>query len=103
VTKKRKLLAVDDHPLLREVRRALLLGAITAIALSGLPAMAQRATDTDTTLQEVIVTGSYIPRTDSETPSTVEIMTGADISNSGLMGCARIVGRFFRLGLHYKY
>jgi hypothetical protein len=86
--KKHKVLAIDDHPLLREVRRALLLGTSTAIALSGLPALAQRATDTDATLQEVIATGSYLPRTDSETPSTVEIMTWADIGNSGLTSVA---------------
>ena len=86
-----KVPAVDDHPLLREVRRALLLSASTTIALSGLPAVAQRAVDVDTTLQEVTVTGSYIPRTDSETPSTVEIMTGADIANGGLTSVADVV------------
>src|SRR5579863_1371559 len=44
-----------------------------------------------TELQEIVVTGSYIPRTDSETVSPVTIITSADIINSGLTTVADVV------------
>src|ERR1700674_3694612 len=42
-------------------------------------------------LQEIVVTGSYIPRTDSETVSPVTIISSADITNSGLTTVADVV------------
>jgi iron complex outermembrane recepter protein len=54
--------------------------------------MAQTASvSTSTELQEIVVTGSYIPRTDSETVSPVTIITSADIVNSGLTTVADVV------------
>src|ERR1700689_4082825 len=61
-------------------------------ALATLPALAQQSTATaDESLQEIVVTGSYIPRTDSETVSPVTIITSADITNSGLTTVADVV------------
>jgi iron complex outermembrane recepter protein len=74
------------------VRRALLLiGAGSALASTSLSAQAQQASDTDNNLQEVIVTGSYIPRTDSETVSPVTVISSADIAKSGLTTVADVV------------
>jgi iron complex outermembrane recepter protein len=50
-------------------------------------ATAQTAPSSDqassSTVQEVVVTGSLIKRTDSETPSPVQILTSQDLANSG--------------------
>ena len=51
------------------------------------PAPAQPTTGSaavaSTELQEIVVTGSLIKRTDTETPSPVRIITDLDIENSG--------------------
>jgi iron complex outermembrane receptor protein len=69
------------------VRRALqsliACGAVAA-ALFGAPALAQQTTaQPAATLQEVVVTGSLIKRTDTETPSPVQVITAQDLANSG--------------------
>jgi iron complex outermembrane receptor protein len=71
------------------VRRSIL-GLLTAagfgVALVGAPAGAQQATSATAgtpELQEIVVTGSLIRRTDTELPSPVQIITSADITNSG--------------------
>jgi iron complex outermembrane receptor protein len=62
-----------------------LLGSLTVVALLVVaPAGAQtQQADQSATLQEVVVTGSLIKRTDTETPSPVEIISDQDIKNSG--------------------
>jgi iron complex outermembrane recepter protein len=61
----------------------------------GLPfagaSMAQTAPPPTQELSEIVVTGSYIPRTDAETVSPVTIITAADIANSGLTTVADVV------------
>jgi iron complex outermembrane recepter protein len=54
-------------------------------ALVSVPALAQEQAQasSDETLQTVVVTGSLIKRTDKETPSPVQIITDADLKNSG--------------------
>lgn len=66
------------------VRRALILSAGTAVAFCH-PAQAQQtsAADNEVTLQEVVVTGSLISRTDKETPSPVQVLTAEQITESG--------------------
>jgi iron complex outermembrane receptor protein len=64
---------------------ALAAGALTAVLLSQ-PVSAQQAPSTASTgpeLQEIVVTGSLIKRTDTETPSPVQIITADDLKNSG--------------------
>jgi iron complex outermembrane receptor protein len=46
-------------------------------------AYAQDAATAPIATQQVVVTGSNVRRTDSETPSPVQVMTAADIKNSG--------------------
>ncbi len=75
-------------PLQHHVRRALvgLTAASVAIAaLYGAPAVAAEATTASgtTELQEIVVTGSYIKRTDLETPSPVQFITSQEILNTG--------------------
>jgi iron complex outermembrane receptor protein len=68
------------------VRRALILSASAAAVVCYTPAQAQTAAATDTggvELQEVIVTGSLIKRSDAETPSPVQIVTAEELKNSG--------------------
>jgi iron complex outermembrane receptor protein len=57
------------------------------LGLAAAPAGAQQAPGSSssggTELQEVVVTGSLIKRTDTETPSPVQVITDADLKNSG--------------------
>ena len=73
------------------IRHALQFSAVAALAAAGTAAGAADTAASDQTLQEVVVTGSYIPRTDSETPSPVSIITSADIEHSGLTSLADVV------------
>jgi iron complex outermembrane receptor protein len=66
------------------VRRILILAAGATI-WNG-PAHAQQASaaaDNEVTLQEVVVTGSLISRTDKETPSPVQVLNSEQIAQSG--------------------
>lgn len=72
------------------IRRALRLALWSSIAAFGLsaPAGAQNpstssSTTGNTELQEIVVTGSLIKRTDTETPAPVQIITDVDLKNSG--------------------
>ncbi len=69
------------------VRRALVgltAAGVAIAALYGAPAGAQTAPASSTTeLQEIVVTGSYIKRTDLETPSPVQFITSQEILNTG--------------------
>jgi len=57
-------------------------GALTTVAMH--PAMAQQAADdTGTSVQRVVVTGSYINRADKETPSPVQVISADDLKKSG--------------------
>lgn len=72
------------------IKKAIGLAAAVAAASSVNAQTAPSASGTPE-LQEIVVTGSYIPRTDSETASPVTIITGADITNSGLTTVADVV------------
>ena len=66
--------------------RALAAAAALAVAGFAAPVSAQQqGTSTSSTapLQEVVVTGSLIKRTDTETPSPVQVITDQDLKNSG--------------------
>src|ERR1700757_5132021 len=54
--------------------------ALFAAAVSAQTAPSDQA---NPALQEVVVTGSLIKRTDSETPSPVQIISAKDLVNSG--------------------
>jgi iron complex outermembrane recepter protein len=47
--------------------------------------------ETEQGLQEVIVTGSYIPRTDTETPSPVTVISNVDIQASGYTSSGDVI------------
>jgi iron complex outermembrane receptor protein len=67
--------------------RPLAAAVIALVALRAAPADAQQAPSSSasgtTELQEVVVTGSLIKRTDTETPSPVQIISDQDLKNSG--------------------
>lgn len=70
----------------RAVSRTLAIGAITALTAVALPAQAQQQpaqAQAEATLQEVVVTGSLIRRTDFETPSPIQVVTAQDLQQSG--------------------
>src|SRR5580704_16992792 len=74
------------------VRRALILGASAAGVMSYAPAHAADAADAGTgELQEVIVTGSLIHRTDTETASPVQIFDAAQLTASGYDNLATVL------------
>src|ERR1700691_1051708 len=69
----------------RALLSVLAAAAVTAVVLSQ-PVNAQQAPSTGPVgpeLQEIVVTGSLIKRTDTETPSPVQIITAEDLLNSG--------------------
>jgi iron complex outermembrane receptor protein len=58
--------------------------AALAVLSCGAPVRAQTPSDqSQSGVQEVVITGSLIKRTDSETPSPVQVLTATDIQNSG--------------------
>ena len=54
-------------------------------------AMAQQATGTDAAPQRVVVTGSLISRTDTETATPVQVITALDIQRSGKTSIAELL------------
>jgi iron complex outermembrane recepter protein len=65
---------------------ALAIGGAALAALYGITASAQTQTSTANSqapVQEVVVTGSLIKRTDTETPSPVQVISDEDLKNSG--------------------
>jgi iron complex outermembrane recepter protein len=63
-------------PTIRIALAALIAAATTATAQTGPPSSSNQ-------LQEIVVTGSLIKRTDTETPSPVQVISAEDIKNSG--------------------
>ncbi len=63
-------------------------GAFSVAALT--PAMAQQASGTEP-VQRVVVTGSLISRTDTETATPVQVITAADIQRSGKTSVAELL------------
>lgn len=60
--------------------------ALALVALPALPVMAQQAAEPaagDQSLERIEVTGSYIRRVDTETPSLVQVLTADDIRRTG--------------------
>ncbi len=72
---------------LRRSMQGLWAAAALGATLWGGPAGAQQApagtSSSSNELQEIVVTGSLIRRTDTEIPSPVQVITSADITNSG--------------------
>jgi iron complex outermembrane recepter protein len=82
-------------PIPHRVTRRIVAACTLGSTLAGLSANGQQgpaAAPTESPeLQEIVVTGSYIPRTDRETVSPVTFITSADIVNSGLTTVADVV------------
>jgi len=55
------------------------------------PAMARQLPEDGQMLSPVVVTGSYLPRTDTETPSSVQIITAEDLRKSGYTTVAEVL------------
>ena len=72
------------------VRRALLAAAFAASALPSSQVLAQ---GTDEPLEEVIVTGSILRRTDAETPSPVTVISSEQLEERGINTVAEAIQR----------
>jgi iron complex outermembrane recepter protein len=66
-------------------------GASIAAFFSAQSALAQTAPASDTELTQIVVTGSRIARTDTETPSPVQIITAEDLKESGFTNTAAVL------------
>ena len=76
------------------VRRALLAAAVAASALPSSQVFAQEAPEPqDEPLEEVIVTGSILRRTDAETPSPVTVISAEDLAERGINTVSEAVQR----------
>jgi len=68
----------------RTIKSALAVGAITAASGAvALHAQVPTSTSSGQSLQEVVVTGSMIKRTDIETPSPVQVISSEQLLQSG--------------------
>ncbi len=77
---------LPSNLIVRRVLRGIVAASAAAAALLSLPVGAQQApskSSSDTELQEIVVTGSLIKRTDLETPSPVQVISATDLLNSG--------------------
>ncbi len=73
-----------DAPVHSPRHRTPLWLALLAALAPALPAAAQEAaSDSPTNLDRITVTGSNIPRTDTETPSPVQVVTRQEIDRTG--------------------
>ena len=79
---------VAGTAVIQVVRRALLVSVIaTSFVIAANPASAEQtaaADENDTTMQEVIVTGSMIARPAAETTESVQVVTAQDLTNQGV-------------------
>ena len=64
---------------------------VTGVASAADPGPAKSGGSPDTTLETVVVTGSYLRRTDTETPSPVQIIDAAEIGKSGKLTIAEVI------------
>jgi hypothetical protein len=73
--------------------RARRLGGIAFLALAwlGPPVPGAQAEERTDQLETVIVTGSFVPRTDIQTPSPLTVISAEDIAQSGLTSTTDIV------------
>src|SRR5580658_9106743 len=77
----------------RAVRIACLAGSVTAALFASKTtfAAASDADESSTQLQEVIVTGSHLLRTDTETSSPVQVLTAEEIHQSGYTSTQQVL------------
>ena len=68
---------------------------VAALLMTSLPVVAQQSSTTSASqgpeLQEIVVTGSLIKRTDTKTPSPVQIITSQDLKDSGYTQVADVL------------
>ncbi len=65
------------------VVRAIGAGAVSTVIITAAHAQTAPAAAAPQALERIVVTGSNIPRAESETPSPVQVITVADVKNSG--------------------
>jgi len=83
----------SPHPALHAAVRRACLAAVLGIAIlsSTVAQSADTGTAQEGAVQEVVVTGSLIQRTDTETPAPVQVVTSDDIANSGYTSVADVL------------
>jgi len=77
----------------RGVRRALLAAAIAGSSLPATVALAQEAPAKDQAMEEVVVTGSILRRTDAETPSPVTTLSAETLEERGINTVSEAIQR----------
>ncbi len=80
------------YPVARTIKSTLAVGAITA-ASGAVAVHAQVPTSTSSgeNLQEVVVTGSIIKRTDFDTPSPVQVISAEDLQKTGFTSVSEVL------------
>ena len=66
-------------------------GAAGAVDAVGPDARTKDSSQASATLETIVVTGSYIRRTDTESPSPVDVITSDDILKRGLTNIADVI------------
>ncbi len=75
----------------RATRRALPCAAFFALFVGGVAAGQQAPTSDDAQLHEIVVTGSLIKRTDTETPSPVQVLSADAIKEMGYTNISQVL------------
>ena len=78
----------------RSVLTAALTGALTGALIGSAYAETtgpNKSTDSDSAMATIVVTGSYIHRTDAETPSPVSVISEEEIRKSGLTSISDVI------------
>jgi iron complex outermembrane receptor protein len=80
----------SQNMLYRTIHGLMVASAAAATLVAG-SAGAQQVSASSPELQEIVVTGSLIKRTDTETPSPVQVITAEDLKNSGYTTVADVL------------
>ena len=75
----------------RALRGAALTGSAAAAILANQSVMAAADSDSQTELQEVVVTGSHLLRTESETATPIQVITAEEIHQSGYTSAQQVL------------
>ncbi len=88
----RILQSAPDNVIVRRAVAGVLASSAFAAMMASVPAAAQQAPAAQSQeLTEVVVTGSRIARTDVETPSPVQILTAAELKESGFTTVSEVL------------
>lgn len=80
-----------SNALIRDFIHSAIFGALATASAAAQAQQAPANPSDSAPIQEVIVTGSLIKRTDTETPSPIQVLSATDLQNSGYTNLAQVL------------